>query len=194
MVRAPIAGTVYQFDLKPGAFLETGGLVATIGQLDRVRVKVFVDEPDLGRVAVGKRVAITWDAKPGREWTGEVDKTPTEIVALGTRQVGEVLCVIANPGHELLPGTNVNVEIRSDQVANALTIPKEAVRREQGQTGVFALTANGSGQQTVEWKKVTLGIGSTTRTQVEGLKDGDAVALTSEKALKNGMAVSPRFP
>jgi HlyD family secretion protein len=194
VIRAPIPGLVYQFALKPGAYLNAGDLVAAIGQLDRVRVKVFVDEPDLGRVAMGQPVAITWDAVPGRQWTGDVDKKPTEIVALGTRQVGEVLCVIANPGHELLPGTNVNVEIRSEQVANALTIPKEAVRRERGQTGVFALTGNGSGQQTVSWKKVTLGVGNTTRTQVEGLTEGDAVALPSDKPLKEGMAVVPLFP
>jgi HlyD family secretion protein len=194
VIRAPISGTVYQFDLKPGAYLEAGALVATIGQLDRVRVKVFVDEPDLGKVTTSKPVVITWDAMPGHQWTGKVNKTPTEIVALGTRQVGEVLCVIANPGHELLPGTNVNVEIRSEQVTNALTVPKEAVRREQGQAGVYALTASGSGQQTVEWKRVTLGVGSTTRTQVDGLKEGDAVALTSDKPLKDGMAVAARFP
>jgi multidrug efflux pump subunit AcrA (membrane-fusion protein) len=88
----------------------------------------------------------------------------------------------------------VNVEILSERVANALTIPKEAVRREQGQTGVFVLAANGSGQQTVTWKKIALGIGNTTRTQVEGLTEGDAVALPSDKPLKNGMAVVPRFP
>ncbi len=194
VIRAPLSGLVYQFDLRPGAYLNAGDLVATIGQLDRVRVKVFVDEPDLGRVAMGQPVAITWDAAPGRRWTGEVDRKPTEIVALGTRQVGEVLCVIANPGEELIPGTNVNVEILSERVANAFTIPKEAVRREQGQAGVFALTANGSGQQTVEWKKITLGVENTTRTQVEGLKEGDAVALLSDKPLKSGMAVVPRFP
>ena len=194
VVRAPVAGVVYQFDLKPGAYLQAGGLVAAIGQLDRVRVKVFVDEPDLGRVATGKPVVITWDARPGQQWAGEVDKTPTQIVALGTRQVGEVLCVIGNPGRELLPGTNVNAEIRSEQVANALTVPKEAVRREKGEAGVYVLTGGGAGRQTVAWRKVTLGVGSTTRTQVEGLKDGDAVALTSDKPLKDGMAVNARFP
>ena len=41
---------MYQFDLKPGAYLNAGDMVATIGRLDRVRVKVYVDEPDLGRV------------------------------------------------------------------------------------------------------------------------------------------------
>ena len=187
-IRAPISGTVYQFDLKPGAYLDAGDLVATIGQLDRVRVKVFVDEPDLGRVTRGKPVVITWDAVPGRQWKGTVDKTPTQIVPLGTRQVGEVLCVIANPNHELLPGTNVNVEISAEAAANALTIPKEAVRRELGQAGVFALSGN-----TLIWKKITLGVANTTRTQVEGLNENDAVALPSDKPLREGMIVAPRF-
>lgn len=189
VIRSPVAGTVYQFDLKQGAYLNPGDLVASIGRLDRVRLKVFVDEPDLGRVAKGMPVVITWDAAPGHQWKGNVDKTPTQIVALGTRQVGEVLCVIENPKGELLPGTNVNVDIRAEVINNALTIPKEAVRRELGQAGVFALAG-----QNVTWKKITLGVGSTTRTQVEGLNEGDAVALPSAKPIKDGMVVSPQFP
>jgi HlyD family secretion protein len=194
VIRAPIAGRVYQFDLKPGAYLSAGDLVASIGELGRVRVKVFVDEPDLGRVAVGKPVVLTWDAVPGRKWTGTVDRRPTQIVALGTRQVGEVLCLIANPGEELLPGTNINAEIIAEQVSGVLTIPKETVRRQQGQAGVFVLNSGGQGPQTVSWKQITLGVSSTTRAQVEGLEEGDAVALPSDKPLKDGMAVIPRFP
>ncbi|HEV2198470.1 MAG TPA: efflux RND transporter periplasmic adaptor subunit [Bryobacteraceae bacterium] len=188
-VRAPISGTIYQFDVKPGAYLNAGDLVAALGELARVRVKVFVDEPDLGRVSRGMPVAITWDAMPGRQWKGSVDRTPTQIVALGTRQVGEVMCIIDNREGELLPGTNVNVEIRSQVVADALTLPKEAIQRQGGQTGVFAL--NGSA---VAWKKIGLGVANTTRTQVDGLNEGDAVALPSEKPLKDGMLVAPQFP
>ena len=111
---------------------------------------------------------------PGRQWKGVVDKTPTQIVALGTRQVGEIYCVIDNPDRDLFPGTNVNVEITAEESASALTIPKEAVRRELGQAGVFALAGNA-----IAWKKITLGISNTTRTQVEGLNENDAVALPS---------------
>jgi multidrug efflux pump subunit AcrA (membrane-fusion protein) len=125
---------------------------------------------------------------PGRQWKGVVDKTPTQIVALGTRQVGEVYCVIENPDHDLLPGTNVNVDITAEESAGALTIPKEAVRRELGQAGVFTLSGN-----TLAWKKITLGVSNTTRTQVEGLNENDPVALPSEKPLKDGMIVMPQF-
>lgn len=190
IIRSPIEGTVYQFDIKPGAYLNAGDTVASIGRLDRVRVNVYVDEPDLGRVAKGMPVVITWVAMPGRQWDGEVDRTPTEIRQLGTRQVGEVVCVIRNPDRDLLPGTNVDVEIRSQTVENAVTIPKEAVRNEHGETGVYVLHGD-----RIEWRRVELGVSNTTRTQVKsGVSSGDAVALFSEKPLHDGMQVKPVFP
>ena len=188
-IKAPVSGTVYQFDLKQGAFLNAGDAVASIGLLDRVDVTVYVDEPDLGRVMKGMPVTISWDALPGRQWNGTVDKTPTQIVANGSRQVGEVICLIKNPDMDLLPGTNVNAEIKSESVENALTIPKEAIRHESNQTGVLTL----DGDRLV-WRKITLGVNNTTRTQVEGLKDSDPVALPTEKPLKSGMQVKPIFP
>jgi len=186
VVTAPISGTVYQFDLKPGAYLNAGDLVASIGRLDHVHVKVYVDEPDLGRVMKGMPVTITWDALPGRQWKGTVDRTPTEIVTMGARQVGEVVCNIDNPDMDLLPGTNVNAVILSETVENAITIPKEAVFRQQGQTGVYLLEGDH-----LRWRPITQGVNNTTRTQVKELKDGDAVALPSDKPFKDGMAVDP---
>ncbi len=48
---------------------------------------------------------------------------------------------------------------------------------------------------TIHWQPVGLGIDNTTRTQVtSGLNDGDAIALLSEKPLKDGMPVLPVFP
>ena len=189
LVRAPIAGTVYQFDLKPGAYLNAGDIIAMIGRMDQVRITADVDEPDLGRVTVGMPVVITWDALAGREWRGEVNRMPTEIVKRDTRFVGEVVCVIRNPDRDLLPGTNVNVEIRSQTVEKALTIPKEALRTEHGQTGVYLLSGDA-----IVWKPVTPGISNTTRVQVDGLNEGDAIAAFSEKPLHSGMVVEPAFP
>lgn len=189
MVRAPLEGNVYQFDLKPGAYLNTGDVVASIGRLDRIHVTVYVDEPDLGRVQRGMPVVITWDALPGRQWKGTVERTPTQIVPLGARQVGEVICTIENPDRDLLPGTNVTAEILSDKVENTITIPKETIRRENGKDGVYKLEAD-----RVVWQPITIGVNNTTRAQVKELKEGDALALPTERLLKDGMLVKPVFP
>ncbi len=191
VVQAPMDGTVYQFDLRVGSFVHPGDLVANVGKLDQVRVTLYVDEPDLGRIEKGMPVTITWTALPGRQWKGVVDKLPTEVVPLGSRQVGEVGCIIDNPDRDLLPGTNVDAEIRSRVVPNALTIPKEALRRESDVTGVYML---GSGAR-LAWKPIKIGVSSYTKTQVvEGLADGDAVLLPTDKPLKVGLKVQPVYP
>lgn len=187
VIRSPIAGTVYGLPARTGAYLSPGDPVAEVGRLERVRVIVYVDEPELGRVEKGMPVSITWDALPGRRWGGTVERLPTEIAALGTRQVGEVVCIIDNPGRELLPGTNINAEIRSQVVDNALTIPKEALRRQSQQAGVLLLTGD-----RVEWRAVETGISSVTRVQIaKGLEEGDAVALPTERPLNPGDPVRP---
>lgn len=189
ILRAPMDGTVYDFDLKQGSFVNAGDPIAKIGRMNRVRVTVYVDEPDLGKVRRGEAVIITWDALPGRQWKGEVDKLPTQIVPLGTRQVGEVGCVIENPQQDLIPNANINADIQATIVQNALTIPKEALRRQGSETGVFLLQSD-----RVVWRPVTLGISSYTKTQVlAGLADGDRVALPTEKPLQNGSRVQPVF-
>lgn len=188
-IRAPMEGTVYDFNLKQGSYVNPGDAIAKVGKLDRVRVTVYVDEPDLGKVHEGEPVIITWDALPGHQWKGEVDKLPTQIVPLGTRQVGEVGCVIENPDRDLLPNANINADIQATVVNNALALPKEAIRRQGSETGVLLLQGD-----RVAWRKVTLGVSSYTKTQVlSGLQSGDAAALPSEKPIQNGSRVQPVF-
>jgi HlyD family secretion protein len=189
-IRSPMDGVLYQFDVKVGAYLNPGDLVGMVGRIDQVRVIVYVDEPELGRVQKGMPVTITWTAMPGRQWKGVVEKVPSQVMALGTRQVGEVSCIIDNPDGTLLPGTNVDAEILSSVARNALTIPKEALRREGTQTGVLKLQ-----DDHVVWQTVKVGITSVTKAQIlEGLKEGDAVALPVDRPLKPGDKVKPYFP
>ena len=186
LVRSPMAGVVYGREVRQGSYLNPGDLVANVGHMDRLRVRVYVDEPELGRVAVAQPVTITWDALPGRQWHGEVEKKPVAVQALGSRQVGEVICSIANEGRALIPGTNVNAEIRTAVVENAIVIPKETLRHDA--QGDYVLALKGGA---VERRAVKQGASSITLVQiVEGLGDADAVALPSDTPLKDGDRVT----
>ncbi len=154
-----------------------------------MHVLVYVDEPDLGRVTKGMKVAISWEATGKREWTGTVDRLPTVVQPLNSRQVGEVLCVISNPDLDLLPGTNVSARILSEQVAEAVTVPKETIFVKDGKSGVYVL--NGG---RVQWRPVTQGVANVTRIQVQELKEGDAIALPSDHTLDDGMPVIAVLP
>ncbi len=187
VVRSPLAGTVYGLAARAGSWLDVGGLVANVGRLDRLRVRVYVDEPELGRVAVGQPVTIAWQALSGRQWQGTVERKPTSIEALGSRQVGEVVCTIENPGRELIPGTNVDAEIRTAVVDHALVIPRETLRHDA--QGDYVLRLKGD---TVERRAVKTGASTISLVEVtEGLADGDGVALPSETPLQPGARVTP---
>jgi HlyD family secretion protein len=185
-LQAPIAGEIYGLAVRPGAYLNVGDTAANVGRLDRLRVRVYVDEPELGRVAEGQPVTITWDALPGKQWHGTVERKPASIQPLGSRQVGEVICSIENPGRELVPGANVNAEIRTAVVEGALVVPKETLRHDAQGDYVFALTGD-----TIARRPVKKGASSVTAVQVvQGLAEGDAVALPSDVPLKPGDRVT----
>ena len=188
LLRAPLSGVVYDLAARPGAYLDAGALVANVGQLDRLRVRVYVDEPELGRVQPGEPVTIRWQALPGKEWHGTVERKPADIEALGSRQVGEVVCTIENPGRELIPGTNVDAEIRTAVADNALVIPREALRHDA--TGDYVLVVNDG---VVERRPVATGVANVTQVQItRGLAAGDAVVLPSETPLQVGQRVTPQ--
>jgi HlyD family secretion protein len=188
-IYSPLNGTVYSLPARVGTYLNAGDLIANVGMLDRLRVRVYVDEPELGRVQVGQLVRITWDALPGREWQGAVERKPTEVMPLGTRQVGEVLCTIENPERLLVPGTNINAEIRTSVTEHALTIPKIAIRRDSQGFWVFRLNDG-----RIERQNIQPGPSNVTRASVlRGLADGDAVALPTDQPLKAGDKVTPAY-
>lgn len=190
-IRSPVTGLLYELRVRRGDWLNPGEAVASIGRFDPLRVRIFVDEPELGRVARGLPVSVTWDARPGRVWQGRVEQAPLQVIALGTRQVGEVVLTIENPAQDLLPGANINAEIRIETVPEALVVPREAVRRENGRPGVFVLS-NG---EHVAWRPLRLGAASLTRVQVlEGLREGEKVALTTDRPLRDGLRVRALLP
>lgn len=187
MVHSPMAGEIYGLAVHQGDYLNIGDIVTNVGRLDRVRVRVYVDEPLLGRVSPGEPVTITWEALPGKQWHGTVEHMPASIETLGSRQVGAVVCTIENPGRELLPGTNVDAAIRTAVAENALVIPKEALRHDAEGDFVFVLKG-----ETVERRSVKTSVSTVNLLEiVEGLANGDAVALTTDVPLTTGTRVTP---
>ena len=75
-VIAPVNGTLYSLPVRAGDYVKVGDVLAEMADLKHVRVRAFVDEPDLGRLRPDQDVEVTWDAKPGRVWTGSTQQIP----------------------------------------------------------------------------------------------------------------------
>ncbi|MFZ0301772.1 MAG: efflux RND transporter periplasmic adaptor subunit [Terracidiphilus sp.] len=184
---APVAGTVYGLDAAPTEFAEAGKMLLQMADLTHERVRAYFDEPDLGRLAVGQPIVIKWDAKPGVEWHGHVERLPVTVVTYLNRTVGEVLVQIDDSSAGLLPDTNVTVTVTTSTEPDILSIPREALQFKNGSTFVFKVV-NGSLVRT----PVTTGTFNVTREAIlSGLKEGDWVATgaTSGQPLQEGVPI-----
>jgi HlyD family secretion protein len=189
---APRAGMVYSLPVRQGAFVNAGDLLVQVADLHKVRVRAFVDEPEIGKLQKGQLVEVTWDAVPGRVWQGTVDALPTTVVQHGTRMVGEVTCVVENGDLTLLPNTNISVAVVIARQQDALTVPREAVHQDASGQFVFQVI-NGELQR----RDVKTSVANLTRIQVtSGLTDNAVLALgaINMQSLRAGMPVKIANP
>jgi HlyD family secretion protein len=174
-LEAPFDGTVYFLSAKQGAYVNAGDALVSVADMSKMRIRAFVDEPEIGHLRLGEPATITWDALPGRTWQGEVATVPTTVVARGNRNVGELLTTVENSDRALLPNTNVGVTITTSNRDGALVLPREAVHEENGGSFIYVVK-----DRRLERRPVKLGVSNLTHVEIlNGLHEGEVVAVNS---------------
>jgi HlyD family secretion protein len=174
-VRAPFDGIVYSLPIKQGSFVAAGDLLLQLADLRKVMVRAFVDEPDVGRLAPGDPIEVTWDAVPGRVWRSRVTAIPSTVRLRGSRNVGETTSIVDNTDLKLLPNINVGVTIVAAEHNSVLVVPREAVRMDDGRPYVLQIAGHELRRRNVETSLANL-------TQIEvksGLAAKDLIAISS---------------
>ncbi|HEY3123348.1 MAG TPA: HlyD family efflux transporter periplasmic adaptor subunit [Thermoanaerobaculia bacterium] len=119
VVAAPAVGVIESMDLRPGDLVGPNQPVARMLEPSQLWVRVYVPEPQLGRVRVGQKAALTVDTFPKRDFPGKVveirtqsEYTPRNVQTLDQRmdQVFGVKVAI-DPTPELKPGMAATVRL-----------------------------------------------------------------------------------
>jgi HlyD family secretion protein len=187
-VRAPVDGVVYSLPAKRGVRVEPGTVLASVADLTELRLRAFVDEPDLGSVEPEQAVEVSWSGLPNQLWQGRVLRVPKTVVARGDRTVGDVVCSVAGDGERLIPGLGVDVRIRVLSSAHSLLVPRNAIRSDGGGRYVFIVEDG-----IVRRRPIVVGLASSAQSAVSsGLREGDWVALPSDLQLSDGMRVETK--
>ncbi len=186
-VRAPAAGSVYTLDVARTEYVEAGKQLLQLADLHHEQVMAYFDEPEIGELAVGQKIQIKWDAKPGLVWNGHIERTPVTVINLGTRSVGEVLVKVDDADGQLLPDTNVTVTVTIASQSNALSVPREALHMENGKAFVYKIAKDGL-------QKTFVTTGTINLTQVAiltGLDEGDLLATgtVSGQPMEEGIPI-----
>jgi HlyD family secretion protein len=191
-VHAPFAGTVYSLPVAQYDFVQPGQPLINVADLHRLRIRAYFDEPEIGKLAAGQPVLISWEAKPNTVWHGHVEQAPTTVITYGTRNVGECLITVEDATGDLLPNTNVTVNVTTARRSNVLSVPREALHTEGSVNYVYKIVNDKLVRTPVQIAPNA--IVNLTRAEISGgLKEGDLIALgaTTEVDLSDGMPVKP---
>ena len=119
IVVAPADGVIESMDLRPGDLVAANQPVAKMLEPSQLWVRVYVPEPELGRVHLNQKATLMVDTYPKREFPGHVieirtqaEYTPRNVQTLDQRmdQVFGVKVAI-DPAAELKPGMAATVRL-----------------------------------------------------------------------------------
>jgi cobalt-zinc-cadmium efflux system membrane fusion protein len=168
-VPAPMAGSIIELDVGPGAYWnDATASLMTIADLRTIWVTANVPETDTAFVAKGQEVDVAFPAYPDQPMHGEV-LFVSDVLDPDTRRT-KVRIAFDNPGTRLRPGMFANVTFHAP-ARHAAVVPTSALVLKDERNQVYVETA----PWTFEARTVDI-----------GFQQGDEVVLSS------GIAVGER--
>ena len=186
-VRAPSAGTISLLDhwtgsteapYRPGDRAWPGAAIANLPDATTLRISARVDETERGRLAPKQSVTVQLNAIPDRQFTGHIE----QIGALASLDFSggwpfprnfDLEIVLDQTDPRFKPGISGKVTVTVDRVADAITIPAQAMFQKSGQEVVYVWR----GTQ-FEERAIDVGRRSSDRVLVaKGVAVGEQVAL-----------------
>jgi len=179
-ITAPFSGFITKRFLDPGALVTSNNATMfTLMDLNSMKIIVNVLEKDIPLIKIGKKGIITVDAFPGKEFHGTIARL-SEAVDLSTRTMA-VEIDIPNSDRLLKPGMFASVKLVVEERRNALTIPTQAILRDD--KGYFVFIVNNKSAQRVA---VLPGTEQDTRTEVlSGLTGNENIITTGQQFVKD---------
>lgn len=181
-VRAPFAGRVASLRVVPGQNVRVGDELATIVDLDPIRVEVQVLESEVGLLAAGRRATAVFAAFPGEEFLGRV-ATINPQVDRDTR-TAKVTVAVPNPRGRILPGMYARVSLEARKFPDRVLVPRAAVLERDRRTMLFVFEGEGN-TGLAKWRYVTTGLANDSLVEVVRHPDTDMVE-PGERVLVDG--------
>jgi HlyD family secretion protein len=191
-LRAPSDGTISLLQhwsgsnmtsYRPGDHAWPGAAIAELPDAATLRISARVDETERGRLAPKQPVTVTLNAIPDRQFTGHIE----QIGAIASMDFSSGWPITRNFILEIVldqtdprfkPGISGQVTVVVDRVANAITIPAQAMFQKSGQNVAYVW----KGTQ-FEERPIDVGRRSGDKIMVaKGLGAGDQIALRDPTA------------
>jgi multidrug efflux pump subunit AcrA (membrane-fusion protein) len=185
IIRAPFDGYVAERLVSPGQFVQPAPVMRIV-RLQPLKLTAEVPEKFAPWIETGRGMTVKVDAFPEQVFAGTVVR-----IAPGVNLKSRAFAIegeVPNPDGKLKPGTFARVQITTDRVERAVTIPVAAVQSRYGTNRVFLVQR---GQ--LAGKEIVLGDRLGDRVEVsEGLDAGTVIVAGDVEQLADGMRVTTR--
>ena len=186
-IRAPFNGMIGLKKVSDGTFINAGATIASIFQIDPVKIDFSVGERYAPYIQKGVKVIFNIDGiKENIE--GEVYAVEPKI-DMNTRTI-QVRAICPNKNKAIFPGAFAHIQVLLKDIDDALMIPTEAVVPELRGKKVFIVKDGKAKSVPVE-----TGVRTSSQLQVlTGLQAGDSVITSGIMQLKSGAPVRVMKP
>jgi len=183
VIRAPFEGYVAERMVTPGQFVAIKEPIMRIVRLHPLKLTAEIPERFAPWIETGRELAVRADAYPGQSFPGKIVRISPS-VNLRSRAFaieGEV----PNRDGRLKPGTFARMQITTDHIDRALTVPAAAIQNRYGTNRVFVVN-----QGQLIGKEVVMGDRVGERVEVlQGLDAGTTIVAADVEQLSEGMRV-----
>jgi membrane fusion protein, multidrug efflux system len=153
-------------------------------------VTIGVPEEVSRRIGPGQSATVRFDALPGREFTGVIERIEPGADPQSRQFTARVR--VDNSQGRLRPGTFAKVTLVTQKETNVLVVPREAVtipRDPKEQPTVTVVAAQGEGQ-VAQVRPVRTGLSDGKAIAIEeGIQDGEQVVIMAGRTLKDGQTI-----
>ena len=183
-ITAPISGEINEIYVEVGSYLTMGAKLYDIVNVEKLKLKVQVDESQVLLIKEGQKVKVKADVSATQEFAGTV----TAIAAQATNALKyDVEIEVKNPEkNSLRAGMYGTAAFEIAEQRDALLLPRESIVGGIQDPSVYVVE-NGM----AKLKKVK--VGTVTQDQVEivtGVNAGEKVVQSGQINLRDGMKVS----
>ena len=196
-ILAPVDGTVESRNMDVGqtvaASFQAPVIFLIAQDLTKMQVDTNVDEADVGPIRLNQPASFTVDAYPGLVFRGHVAQIRQAPINVQNVITYDIVIEVSNPDLKLFPGMTANATISTGHVANALRIPKAALRfRPRGtppssKSQVYVLDGHGQ-PKSIE---VKTGLSDANHVELTGVNLTEGQTLITGLAVKNASPPTP---
>ena len=180
---APMSGYVSDRPADVGEYISPQQKVATIVNINPLRVKIDVPEQAIPQIHQGESVSVSVAGYPDRTFAGRVARISPNVTA--SSRTLSVEADVENPNAELKPGQFATIRVLLPQQGTAVMVPQRALRTISGATYVFVIK-NGFAQQ----RLIQSGQSESDMIEIKsGIAADEVVAISNVDQLSDGVAV-----